>query len=33
MVADYQFYVSNDPTNWGTPVATGTFTPTPARSA
>jgi len=25
MVADYQFYVSQDPTAWGTPVATGTF--------
>ena len=25
MVADYQFYVSSDKTNWGTPVASGTF--------
>jgi hypothetical protein len=25
MVADYQFYVSADKTNWGTAVATGTF--------
>lgn len=25
MVADYQFYVSTDKTNWGTAVATGTF--------
>jgi hypothetical protein len=25
MVADYQFYVSQDPSNWGTPVASGTF--------
>ena len=25
MVADYQFYVSSDKTNWGTAVATGTF--------
>jgi hypothetical protein len=26
MVADYQFYAAQTTTNWGTPVATGTFT-------
>jgi F5/8 type C domain/Glycosyl hydrolases family 43 len=25
MVADYQFFVSDDPENWGQPVSTGTF--------
>jgi hypothetical protein len=30
MIADWQFYVSNDKTSWGTAAATGTFTQDPS---
>ena len=31
MIADFEFYVSDDGSNWGTPVTTGTWTATPVQ--